>query len=100
MSMRLAWRLRGVCGIRTGLVAAGLLLAVSAQAQTARGTIGVVAAENFYGDVASQIGGAQVRVTSILSNRDEDPHLFEASPSVARAISAARIVVYSGIDYD
>jgi zinc/manganese transport system substrate-binding protein len=100
MSMRLAWRLRGVCGIRTGLVAAGLLLAVSAQAQTARGTIGVVAAENFYGDVASQIGGAQVRVTSILSNPDEDPHLFEASPSVARAISAARIVVYSGIDYD
>jgi len=39
-------------------------------------------------------------VTSILSNPDQDPHLFEASPSVARAISAARIVVYSGIDYD
>src|SRR5579862_6414758 len=60
----------------------------------------IVAAENFYGDVAQQIGGPEVIVTSILSNPDEDPHLFEASPSVARAISAAKIVVYSGIDYD
>jgi zinc/manganese transport system substrate-binding protein len=88
--------------MRTDLIAAGLavLLTVSAQAQTARGPIGIVAAENFYGDVAGQIGGAQVHVTSILSNPDEDPHLFEASPSVARAISDAQIVVYSGIDYD
>lgn len=62
--------------------------------------INIVAAENFYGDVAQQIGGPAVKVTSILSNPDQDPHLFEASPSVARDISAARIVVYSGIDYD
>jgi zinc/manganese transport system substrate-binding protein len=88
--------------MRIDLIAAGLavLLTVPAQAQTARGAIGVVAAENFYGDVAAQIGGAQVHVTSILSNPDQDPHLFEASPSVARAISDAQIVVYSGIDYD
>ena len=39
-------------------------------------------------------------MTSILSNPDQDPHLFEVSPSVGRAVSAARIVVYSGIDYD
>jgi zinc/manganese transport system substrate-binding protein len=60
----------------------------------------IVAAENFYGDVAKQIGGPSVRVTSILSNPDQDPHLFEASPSVARSLSGAQIVVYSGIDYD
>ncbi|MBV8870696.1 MAG: zinc ABC transporter substrate-binding protein [Acetobacteraceae bacterium] len=62
--------------------------------------ITLVAAENFYGDVAQQIGGPDVRVTSILSNPDQDPHLFEASPSVARSLAAARIVVYSGIGYD
>ena len=62
--------------------------------------IAIVAAENFYGDVAKQIGGVSVAVASILTNPDQDPHLFEASPSVARAISDARIVVYSGIDYD
>ena len=60
----------------------------------------VVAAENFYGDIAKQIGGSTVKVTSILSNPDEDPHLFEASPSVARNLSGAQIVIYSGIDYD
>ncbi|GAA4006566.1 metal ABC transporter solute-binding protein [Deinococcus rubellus] len=62
--------------------------------------IKIVAAENFYGDVAQQIGGANVAVTSILSNPNQDPHLFEASPSTARALSGADIVVYSGIDYD
>jgi zinc/manganese transport system substrate-binding protein len=63
-------------------------------------TINIVAAENFYGDVARQIGGNLVAVTSILSNPDQDPHLFEADPSVARAISNAQLVVYNGLDYD
>jgi zinc/manganese transport system substrate-binding protein len=80
-----------------GAIAALLVGVDTAQAA---GPITIVAAENFYGDVASQIGGPDVKVTSILSNPDEDPHLFEASASVARAISGARIVVYSGIDYD
>ncbi len=48
----------------------------------------------------SRSAAPHVKVTSILTNPDQDPHLFEASASVARAISAARIVVYSGIDYD
>ena len=60
----------------------------------------IVAAENFYGDVAAQLAGPGWVVTSILSNPDEDPHLFEASPSIARNLSAARIVVFNGVDYD
>jgi zinc/manganese transport system substrate-binding protein len=60
----------------------------------------VVAAENFYGDMASQIGGANVAVTSILNSPDDDPHLFEASPSTARALSDATIVIVNGVDYD
>jgi zinc/manganese transport system substrate-binding protein len=63
-------------------------------------TVNVVAAENFYGDVARQIGGPNVAVTSILNNPDQDPHLFEVDPKVARTISSAQIVVYNGIDYD
>src|SRR5665213_1992859 len=62
--------------------------------------IKIVAAENFYGDIAKQIGGPEVSVASILRNPDQDPHLFEVSPSVGRDVSAARIVIYSGIDYD
>jgi zinc/manganese transport system substrate-binding protein len=81
------------------LAAFAALLATAASAQAAA-PIPIVAAENFYGDIARQIGGPDVKVTSILSNPDQDPHLFEASPSVGRALSGARIVVYSGIDYD
>ena len=62
--------------------------------------ISVVAAENFYGDVARQIGGAHVAVTSILANPDEDPHLFETSPSTAAALAGAAIVIANGADYD
>jgi zinc/manganese transport system substrate-binding protein len=60
----------------------------------------VVAAENFYGDVATQIGGENVAVTSILSNPDDDPHLFEASPATAKALTDAKVVIVNGIDYD
>ncbi|WP_035566487.1 metal ABC transporter solute-binding protein [Caballeronia sordidicola] len=81
------------------------LLSVSfcstATAQTAStGVVPVVAAENFYGDVVRQLGGNHVQVTSILSNPDEDPHLFEASPKTARALQNATLVVYNGADYD
>lgn len=60
----------------------------------------VVAAENVYGDVVRQIGGPHVAVVSILTNPNQDPHEFEATASAARAIAAARLVIYNGADYD
>jgi zinc/manganese transport system substrate-binding protein len=60
----------------------------------------VVAAENFYGDMARQVGGDNVAVTSILSNPDDDPHLFEASPETAKALADAKVVIVNGVDYD
>ena len=69
-------------------------------AHTADGKIDVVAAENFYGGVAQEIGGDRVSVTSILNNPDQDPHLFEMSPAIIRQIAAAQVVIYNGADYD
>lgn len=69
-------------------------------AHAAGAKIPIVAAENFYGDVAQQIGGARVSVVSILSNPDQDPHLFETAPSVVREVAAAKLVIYNGADYD
>jgi zinc/manganese transport system substrate-binding protein len=77
-----------------------VLAACALPLPAAAAPVAIVAAENFYADVAQQIGGPEVRVTSILSNPAEDPHLFEASPSAARAIAAAQIVVYNGLGYD
>ena len=59
-----------------------------------------VAAENVYAGVAQEITGPGWTVTAILSNPDQDPHLFEASPSVARALSVADIAVSNGAGYD
>ena len=73
------------------------LLAVPAAAQR---PIGIVAAENFYGDVAEQIAGSHASISSVLHSPDQDPHLFEASPSVARLLRDASIAVCNGADYD
>lgn len=62
--------------------------------------INIVAAENVYGSVAQQLGGNYVTVTSILNNPNQDPHLFSASPSGAKAVANADIVVYNGAAYD
>jgi zinc/manganese transport system substrate-binding protein len=74
--------------------------AILTSAHAADGKIDVVAAENFYGSVAQEIGGERVSVTSILNNPDQDPHLFEVSPATIRQVAAAQIVVYNGADYD
>ena len=85
----------------TGLALAILAtLAATPAAHAADAKIAVVAAENFYGDVAKQIGGAHVAVVSIMSNPDQDPHLFETTPSTVRQIADAQIVVENGADYD
>jgi len=76
------------------------LLAMLTSARAAEGKIEVVAAENFYGNVAQQIGGDRVSVVSILNNPDQDPHLFEVSPAVLRQVAAAQVVVYNGAGYD
>ena len=83
---------------RRSLLALSFWLGLSAAASA--DPVKIVAGENFWGDVASQIGGANVAVTSILSSPDQDPHLFEASAATAKALADAEIVVVNGVDYD
>jgi zinc/manganese transport system substrate-binding protein len=82
------------------LLSGGLLALVIAISAAQAEPLRIVAAENFYGDIARQIGGGEVAVTSILTNPDQDPHEFEASASTARAIAEAGLVIYNGADYD
>jgi zinc/manganese transport system substrate-binding protein len=95
-------KLRGNAVKTLGAVTTALLMMLAnlAAERAADGKIALVAAENFYGNVAQQIGGDRVSVVSILSNPDQDPHLFEVSPTIIRQVAAARIVVYNGADYD
>jgi zinc/manganese transport system substrate-binding protein len=85
---------------RSTMLTVSLALASIASGSAFADPVKIVAAENFYGDIAKQIGGDNVAVTSILANPDDDPHLFEASASTARALADAKIVIVNGVDYD
>jgi zinc/manganese transport system substrate-binding protein len=76
-----------------------LLAACGGSSQTSGG-LDVVAAENVYGNIASQIGGPHVSVTSILTNPDADPHLFEPGTSTGLAVAKAKVVLQNGLGYD
>jgi zinc/manganese transport system substrate-binding protein len=60
----------------------------------------VVAAENFWGSIARQLGGSHVIETSIITNPDADPHEYEPTATDARTMATARLVIVNGIGYD
>jgi zinc/manganese transport system substrate-binding protein len=62
--------------------------------------INVVAAENFWGSLAEQLGGSHVKVTSIINNPDADPHDYEPTAADGRAIAAAKLALVNGVGYD
>jgi zinc/manganese transport system substrate-binding protein len=62
--------------------------------------INVVVAENFYGQLAKQIGGNHINVSSIISNPNADPHLFTTGSKTNKEISQAQIIIYNGANYD
>jgi len=74
--------------------------AAGSAAAGATGAITAIGAENEYASVIGQVGGKYVHAVAIMSNPDTDPHTFQASPSIAREISQARLVVQNGIGYD
>jgi zinc/manganese transport system substrate-binding protein len=94
--------------VAVALLAVAACVAATVVAAGAGGTsaagpgsaIVAVGAENEYANVISQVGGKYVRVSAIMSNPNTDPHEFEASPAVAREVSAAQLVVQNGIGYD
>jgi zinc/manganese transport system substrate-binding protein len=64
------------------------------------GRVSVVAGENTWGDIARQIGGSHVSVTSIITNPNTDPHIFESDPRSAAEIDNAQVVIVNGAGYD
>ncbi len=89
----------GALLLTTGLLAAACDSSPAATTSTG-GTIAVVAAENQYGSVATQIGGKYVTVSSVESNPNTDPHTYEVSPGVAGEVAAADVVIQNGVGYD
>jgi zinc/manganese transport system substrate-binding protein len=72
----------------------------AASGSTSGKTIQVVAAENFWGSIASQLGGSHVKVTSIIDNPATDPHDYEPTAADARTVAGAQFTIVNGIGYD
>src|SRR5207245_1096596 len=72
---------------------------VGSSATGAKG-LQVVAAENFWGSIAAQIGGSRVHVTSVITSPATDPHDYEPTAADARTIAGAKMVIVNGIGYD
>jgi zinc/manganese transport system substrate-binding protein len=64
------------------------------------GKIAIVASTNVWGDVAKQIGGDAVTITSVISDPAQDPHSYEANAQVQLALSKADVVIENGGGYD
>jgi zinc/manganese transport system substrate-binding protein len=62
--------------------------------------IKVVAGENFWGSLVSQLGGNLTSVLSIVSDPNADPHEYEANASDGAAIADAQFVIVNGVGYD
>ena len=83
------------------VILAALGLAGCAGASTSTpDVVHVVAAENFWGNITSQIGGRDVTVTSLITNPNADPHLFETDAADAATLAQAQVVIENGAGYD
>ncbi len=91
--------LAAAIGISVVLTACSSSGAPATQAAS-RGVVQVVAAENFWGSIASQIGGKHAHVVSIITNPDTDPHAYEPTAGDARTLATAQLVIENGIGYD
>lgn len=99
-------KLRPLLAVATLAAAGSLALAgcsssaTAGSSSTSSGKVLVVASTDVYGDIASQIGGSAVQVTSILTNPNQDPHGFEADAQTQLAISKAQVIIENGGGYD
>ncbi|GAA2801034.1 metal ABC transporter solute-binding protein [Kitasatospora paracochleata] len=72
----------------------------SSDAGGAGKVVQVVAAENFWGSIAAQLGGEHAKVGNIINSPDADPHDYEPTAADGRAVAGAQYVITNGIGYD
>jgi zinc/manganese transport system substrate-binding protein len=100
-SLRAAAAAAAAAAAIAAVVALGVAGCATTAPRTAGGTVvTVVAAENSWGGLAAQLGGAHARVTSIIDNPDADPHDYEPVAADARDVAFARLVIVNGVGYD
>ena len=92
----------GVAGCAAAL-AAILFFSQTPPAKAGTGdapAITIIAGENFWGSLVSQLGGDKVSVTSIVSDPNADPHEYESNANDAKLFATANYVILNGAGYD
>ena len=92
--------MKGVVALAAAILLSACGLSQPPSAGADGGEVRVVAAENFWGSIAAQVGGSRAVVTSIIVNPSTDPHSYEATPGDARLIAQAQYVIVNGAGYD
>lgn len=87
---------------RASLAALGVaaVLAGCGISRASTNGVAVVAAENFWGSIASQIAGRKASVQSIITNPAQDPHSYEPSANDARLLATSQLAIVNGVGYD
>lgn len=89
-----------VAGIAVGVILGAKSTSTASSVTSPSLPIHIVAAENFWGSLISQLGGNRVSVLSIVTDPNADPHEYEANTADAAAIANASFVIVNGADYD
>ena len=97
---RSSWLVLVIVGAVLGGVLAGCGGTAGSSTGSVDGKIQVVAAENFWGSIAAQLGGSKVSVSSIIANPNTDPHSYEPTATDAVVIARSQIALVNGIGYD
>ena len=96
-----SWRSLAWPSVMLALLALALAgCAVGTGSATRGGTLQVVAGENFWGSIATQLGGSHVSVTSVITDPNADPHQYLTSVQTAREFATANCVILNGAGYD
>ena len=99
-SARRATTLLGLAAASTLVLAGCATGTASGQSSSDDDTLSVVASTNVYGQIAEEIGGDLVEVTSIVTNESQDPHSFEPSARDQLTVAEADLVIENGGGYD
>jgi zinc/manganese transport system substrate-binding protein len=82
------------------VLAAGCGGGTSTAAGGSGSSIQVVAAENFWGSIATQLAGTRAQVKSIIVDPAEDPHDYQPKAADARTLATAQLAIVNGVGYD
>lgn len=82
------------------VVALAVAFGLALPAAEASTKVPVVAAEDFWGSIARQLGGEHAEVKSVIDDPETHAHDYEPKPSDGAAFATAKVAIVNGIGYD